>query len=167
MNPNNKKSNIKAFVIISAFLAIFGSLVYSSNNVETLDSQASKPNYKKTQATVQEQDADATSQDSPFKKLAEGKPNVQSPAVLQANTDDGGTMISGTDGDGNSPGMNASLASGAGPQSSPSVPSTGNTSISLALLLSSIALALGMIIIAKNPRKLALARFEKQITKKL
>ncbi len=169
MNSNNEKSNLKSFVIVAAFLAIFGSLLYSSNNVETLDNSASKPNYKQVQANVQEEsDEEAAAKASPFKKLAEATTDTQSPAVLQAATDDGGTVVSGTNGEGEPTGGSGdSMASGTGPQSSPSVPSTGSTAITMALILSSAALAFGFFVMSKNPRKLALARFEKKITKKL
>ncbi len=169
MNANNEKSNLKTFVIVAAFLAIFGSLLYSSNNVETLDNSASKPTFKKTQASVDEQSQeDKETQASPFKKLAESTPNTQSPAVLQASTDDDGTLISGTDGEGTPVGgMGNSLAAGTGSQSSPSVPSTGSTAVTMGVILSTAALAFGFFIMAKNPRKLALSRFEKKITKKL
>lgn len=166
MNTNNNgKSGFKSLVLVAAFFAILGSIAYSANNVEDLESnQATGPAYKKTEAQV----ADAQQQDeSPFKKLAEQTPEEQSPAVLQANTsDDGGTLISGTDNDG-MPNTGAPLASGAGPQSTPSVPSTGSTGVTVALIFSSLALAFGIFVMAKNPRKLALARFEKKISKKL
>lgn len=173
MNQNNNKSSFKSFVIVAAFLAIFGSLVYSSRNVETLDKEsAAQPKYKKTVATTAEETKSDDTQESPFKPLLAQKPDAQSPAVLQASTDDDGTIVSGTGSDGTngtnigSPTAN-SLASGSGPQSSPSVPQTGNTNMTVALALTSITLAFGLVVLAKNPRKLALARFEKKITKKL
>jgi hypothetical protein len=166
MNTNNNgKSGFKSLVLVAAFLAIVGSLIYSSNNVDSLENnQAASPTYKTTQAKVaNEQEAE----ESPFKKLAEQKPDTQSPAVLQAATgDDDGTLISGTDSEG-MPKTGSPLAAGTGPQSTPSVPSTGTTSVTMALIFSSMALAFGFFVMAKNPRKVALARFEKKISKKL
>lgn len=165
MNTNNNgKSGFKSLVLVAAFFAIIGSIVYSANNVENLESnQTAGPTYKKTEAqVVQSQQQD----ESPFKRLAEQTPDEQSPAVLQASDEDGGTLISGTDSDG-MPNTGSPLAAGSGPQSTPSVPSTGSTGVTVALMFSSLALAFGIFVMAKNPRKLALARFEKKISKKL
>ena len=177
MNSNQSKNGFKTFIVVAAFLAIVGSVLSSSLNVTSLE-QGNQAAFK-----VEDQ-ANTETATSPFKELASAQVGKEQPAVLQAATGNG-TDISGTDGDdgdpvptaNDDPGLLAAAGDTSGgdgttggtdaTESTPSVPNTGTVGITISFLLSFLILVVGMITIINNPRKQALSRFEKEITKRL
>lgn len=168
MNNDQAKKGLKTFIILLAVFAIVAGAIYSSANVVSLEEETTKA---------------SVTNDSAFRELAEAQtPKAQVPAVLQAadeNTitgtgDEEGTgddlavgedpnyaLVTDPTGDGTD-GMNTPAA-----EESTTVPQTGTFGITISLVLSLLTLLGGMLFIRQNPRKLALSRFEKEISSKL
>ncbi len=164
MNNDQAKKGLKTFIILLAVFALVAGAIYSSTNVVSLDDSTTKT---------------GVTNDSAFKELAEAQtPRAQVPSVLQA-ADTTLTDTGEDDGTGddlavdNEPNYalldepvidDTSLAAAA---ETTTVPDTGTFGITVSLVLSLFTLLGGILFLSKNPRKLALSRFEKEISRKL
>ncbi len=168
MNNDQAKKGLKTFIILLAVFAIVAGAIYSSTNVVSLEEETTKA---------------GVTNDSAFRELAEAQtPKAQVPAVLQAadaNTITGTGDEEGTDDDlavaedpnyalvTDPTGDGIGGTDDAAAEESTTVPQTGTFGITISLVLSLLTLLGGMLLIRQNPRKLALSRFEKEISRKL
>ena len=159
MNNDQAKKGLKTFIILLAVFAIIAGVIYSSTNVTSL-----------------EETSKAETKDSAFKELAAAPtPEAQTPAVLQAAdtiTDTGDDEGTGDDlAVAEDPEYalvtDPMLADTGATQESTTVPDTGTFGITVSLTLSLLTLLVGVVLIGRNPRQLALSRFEKDISSKI
>ena len=140
-NSSQAQKGFKTFVLtLSISLIVFSVIYYymsqTSSTVAGVGTEAAAPVEEGQSVKVEPLKIESK---SVFADLSASKPNVASKAVLA-----GATEV---------------------PQTTTAVPATGVTSITFGLMVSFAAFLAGMIVIMQNPRKLALASFEKRVRK--
>ncbi len=164
MNSTQAQKGFKTFIItLLVSFVVFSAVYYLANQISSRDYANDLANDLSMQVASQDAPSATVSdgavlgtetvsepqqptvpvqddQPSVFKELANQKPNVQPKFVLAGSTSESTT---------------------------PPVPETGSTGITLGLAFSTVVFAAGVYWISKDPRKNALKAFEDNVTKNL
>jgi hypothetical protein len=164
MNNNNQNTNgFKIFALtVFTTMLVFSVLyyVYSDLNTE-VDIESTPIATNEQQATENKSEAEKV-----FKELAQAKV-VNNGAVLAAE-DINNTLASGDTTGTTQPDTMTTTTTATTPESTtPEVPATGTTEVTLGLSIFFMGLAYGFYILYLNPRKLALRKFEDNLTNQL
>lgn len=143
-NSTQAQKGFKTFLLTLSISLIVFSVVYYIITNSSLDQSglpADVAGEKSDQVKV-EAEAVVPEEDSAFQKLASTQMNVESRAVLSGSD----TQTT---------------------ESTTAVPDTGVVGITFGLITASLLFALAMVVVARDPRKLAIESFEKQTIRRL
>lgn len=156
MNSESAKNGFKTFILtLSASLVVFSAIYYVITN--SSDKTAGSAEYRSS--VVQE---------APQREVQTQAQDPQQPAVVGAETTKKDTVF-GTLADSTPPqeykGVVLAGSTVATQTTQSTVPDTGLAGITVGLFSSLFVFALGIFYVARNPRKVALSEFEKEILK--
>ena len=143
MNDYQAKSGFKTFIVtLGVSLLLFGVLYYvlsGTSITPDIESESDAQEVSNFDAIATAEVVEVQNEKSVFSEISKKKPEVPVKAVLAGATE----------------------------ATQSTVPSTGTTSITISLILSLTVLAVGAYVYAKNPRKVALSKFEEELTNRI